>query len=62
MNAKLKKYLRKSLKVVLWIIGSVIALFLLIVLLLQVPYVQNIVKDKAVTWKARLEPKSKLVT
>jgi len=50
MNAKLKKYLRKSLKIVLWIIGSVIALFLLIVLLLQVPYVQNIVKDKAVSY------------
>jgi len=50
MNAKLKKYLRKSLKVVLWIIGSVIALFLLIVLLLQIPYVQNIVKDKAVSY------------
>jgi len=50
MNAKLKKYLRKSLKITLWIIGSVIALFLLIVLLLQVPYVQNIVKDKAVSY------------
>lgn len=50
MNTKLKKYLRKSLKVVLWIIGSVIALFLLIVLLLQVPAVQNYVKDKAVSY------------
>ena len=50
MNAKLKKYLRKSLKIVLWIIGSVIALFLLIVLLLQVPAVQNYVKDKAVSY------------
>ncbi|MFL9843381.1 translocation/assembly module TamB domain-containing protein [Flavobacterium sp. ST-119] len=34
----------------MWIIGSVIALFLLIVLLLQIPYFQNIVKDKAVTY------------
>ncbi|TRW24270.1 translocation/assembly module TamB [Flavobacterium zepuense] len=50
MNAKLKKYLRKSLKIFLWTVGSVIALFLLIVLLLQIPYVQNIVKDKAVSY------------
>ncbi|MBY8961440.1 translocation/assembly module TamB domain-containing protein [Flavobacterium sp. D11R37] len=50
MNTKVKKYLRKSGKVLLWIIGSVIGLFLLIVLLLQVPYVQNLVKDKAVSY------------
>ncbi|WP_116788717.1 translocation/assembly module TamB domain-containing protein [Flavobacterium psychrotrophum] len=49
-NTKLKKYLRKGLKILLWTVGSVIALFLLIVLLLQVPYVQNFVKDKAVTY------------
>lgn len=50
MNPKAKKYLRKSLKVLLWTIGSVIGLFLLIVLLLQIPYIQNIVKDEAVTY------------
>ncbi|MXN89755.1 translocation/assembly module TamB [Flavobacterium sp. Sd200] len=50
MNTKLKKYLRKTIKIILWIIGSVIALFLLIVLLLQVPAVQNYVKDKAVSY------------
>jgi len=50
MNTKLKKYLRRALKIFLWIVGSIIALFLLIVLLLQVPYVQNIVKDKAVSY------------
>ncbi len=50
MNAKLKKYLRKGLKIVLWIVGSIIGLFLLIVLLLQIPYIQNIVKDKAVSY------------
>lgn len=50
MNAKVKKYLRKSGKILLWIIGSVIGLFLLIVLLLQVPYIQNLVKDKAVSY------------
>ncbi|MHA3789110.1 translocation/assembly module TamB domain-containing protein [Flavobacterium hauense] len=50
MNVKLKKYLRKGLKIILWIVGSIIGLFLLIVLLLQVPYFQNIVKDKAVSY------------
>lgn len=50
MNARLKKYLRKSLKILLWIVGSVIALFLLVVILIQIPYFQNIAKDKAVTY------------
>jgi hypothetical protein len=50
MNVKLKKYLRKGLKIFLWIVGSIITLFLLIVLLLQVPYFQNIVKEKAITY------------
>jgi hypothetical protein len=50
MNAKLKKYLRKGLKIFLWTIGSIIGLFLLIVVLLQVPYIQNIVKDKAISY------------
>ena len=50
MDAKLKKYLRKGLKIFLWTIGSIVGLFLLVVLLLQIPYFQNIVKDKAVTY------------
>lgn len=50
MNAKAKKYLRKGIKILLWIIGSVIGLFLLIVLLIQIPYIQNIVKDKAISY------------
>lgn len=50
MNTNTKKYLRKSLKILLWTVGSVIGLFLLIVLLLQVPYVQNLVKDKVVSY------------
>jgi len=33
-----------------WIVGSVIGLFLLIVLLIQVPAIQNKIKDKAVTY------------
>ncbi|HEY0091476.1 MAG TPA: AsmA family protein, partial [Flavobacterium sp.] len=50
MNEKLKKYSKKGLKVFLWIIGSIIGLFLLIVILLQIPFVQNFAKDKAVTY------------
>lgn len=50
MSTKLKKYLRKTLKIFLWIILSIIGLVLLILLLLQIPYFQNIAKDKAVTY------------
>ncbi|RZJ35921.1 MAG: translocation/assembly module TamB [Flavobacterium sp.] len=50
MSSKLRTYTRKGLKILLWIIGSVIGLFLLVVLLLQVPFVQNFVKDKAVAY------------
>lgn len=50
MNTKTKKYFRKGLKILLWTIGSIIALFLLIVLLIQIPYIQNKVKDKAVAY------------
>lgn len=50
MNTKVKKYSKKVLKILLWIIGSIIALFLLIILLLQIPYIQNKVKDKAVSY------------
>ena len=46
----MKKYGRLFLKIVLWLIVSVIALVLLIVVLIQVPAVQNFVKDKAVTY------------
>jgi hypothetical protein len=45
-----KKYIRKTGKVLLWIIGSIIGLFLLVVILVQVPWIQNKIKDKAVTY------------
>lgn len=47
---RLKKILKKTLKVFLWIIGSSLTLFLLLVLALQIPAVQNYAKDKAVTY------------
>lgn len=41
---------RIALKTILWIIGSVIFLLLLVVILIQIPAVQNFAKDKAVTF------------
>lgn len=46
----MNKYLKLSLKVLAWIIGSIIGLFLLIVILIQVPAVQNLLKNKVVTY------------
>jgi hypothetical protein len=46
----LKKYLQKSFKIFLWIIGTVIVLFLLLLLAIQLPSVQNFAKEKAVTY------------
>ncbi|WP_316812063.1 translocation/assembly module TamB domain-containing protein [Pedobacter heparinus] len=44
----MNKYIRKSLKILLWIIASVILLVILIALSLNIPFVQNFVKDKAI--------------
>lgn len=44
------KYFKKSLKILGWIIGSIIGLFLLLVLAIQIPAVQNGIKNKAVTY------------
>jgi hypothetical protein len=46
----LKKYLLISLKVIAWIIGSIIGLFLLITILIQIPAIQNFAKNKAVSF------------
>jgi len=46
----LGKFGRIALKTILWIIASVIFLVLLVVILIQVPSVQNFAKDKAVTF------------
>ncbi|HEY0047072.1 MAG TPA: AsmA family protein, partial [Flavobacterium sp.] len=50
MNKKVPKYLRKALKIFLWIIGSVIGLILLLLIAIQIPAVQNFAKDKAVAF------------
>lgn len=41
---------KKSLKVVAWIVGSIIFLLLVIVIAVQIPAVQNFLKDKAVAY------------
>ncbi|MDQ8005452.1 MAG: translocation/assembly module TamB domain-containing protein [Pedobacter sp.] len=46
----MNKYFRKGLKVVLWIIASVILLLVLVAVSLNIPAVQNFVKDKAITY------------
>ncbi|MCF4102732.1 translocation/assembly module TamB domain-containing protein [Gillisia sp. M10.2A] len=46
----MKHIFKKSLKIILWILGGLIALLLLIILLLQFPAVQNVVKKKAISF------------
>ncbi len=50
MNKHLKHFLIKFLKILGWIIGSVIFLLLLIVLAVRIPFVQDIIKDKAISF------------
>ncbi|MGV8945622.1 MAG: translocation/assembly module TamB domain-containing protein [Lutibacter sp.] len=46
----MKAYLKKGLKIFQWTVGIIIVLFLLLLLLIQIPYVQNFAKDKAVIY------------
>ena len=46
----MKKFLKKILKIFLWIIVSIIGIFLVLVISLQIPFVQNIAKNKAVAY------------
>lgn len=50
MNTKTIHFLKKTLRVLLWCVGSIIALLLLVIILIQVPSVQDFVKDKAITY------------
>jgi hypothetical protein len=50
MNKKSVHFLKKTLRVLLWCMVSVVTLLLLLIILIQVPSVQNFVKDKAVTY------------
>ncbi|MEZ7504844.1 translocation/assembly module TamB domain-containing protein [Flavobacterium sp. Arc2] len=46
----MKEYLKKGLKIIQWTIGTILLLFLLVLVLIQIPYVQNFAKDKAVVY------------
>ncbi|RKR09187.1 uncharacterized protein DUF490 [Flavobacterium sp. 90] len=50
MNKKPIHFLKKTLRVLLWCVASIIVLLLLLIVLIQVPSVQNYVKDKAITY------------
>lgn len=50
MNTKLIHFLKKTLRVLLWCVVSIVVLLLLLTILIQVPSVQNFAKDKAVTY------------
>ncbi|OXA77113.1 Family of unknown function [Flavobacterium aquidurense] len=50
MNTKTIHFFKKTLRILLWCVGSIIALLLLLIILIQVPSVQNFVKDKAITY------------
>lgn len=50
MAKKIHPYVKKGLKILAWIVGSILGLFLLLVILLQFSFFQNFVKDKAVAY------------
>src|SRR6478736_1586576 len=50
MNQKSIHYLKKTLRVLLWCVASIITILLLLIILIQVPAIQNFVKNKAVTY------------
>ena len=50
MNKKSIHYLKKTLRIFLWFVGSIVALLLLLTILIQIPSIQNYAKDKAVTY------------
>ncbi|MDR7372790.1 translocation/assembly module TamB domain-containing protein [Flavobacterium aquidurense] len=50
MNKDQIHFLKKTLRVLLWCVGFIIALLLLLIILIQVPSVQNFAKDKAITY------------
>lgn len=50
MNKKPVYFLKKTLRILMWCVVSVVALLLLLIILIQVPSVQNFVKDKAINY------------
>ncbi|WP_095928721.1 translocation/assembly module TamB [Flavobacterium sp. ACN2] len=50
MNKKSIHFLKKTLRIFMWCVVSVVTLLLLLIILIQVPSVQNFVKDKAINY------------
>lgn len=50
MNKKPIHFLKKTLRILLWCVVSIIALLLLLIVLIQVPSIQNFAKDKAINY------------
>ena len=50
MNTKQIHLLKKTLRVLLWCVFSIIAFLLLLVILIRIPAIQNFAKDKAVSY------------
>ena len=50
MSGKQTFYFKKTIRIVLWSILSIVVLLLLLIGLIQVPAVQNFAKDKAITF------------
>ncbi|KFF06546.1 translocation/assembly module TamB domain-containing protein [Flavobacterium reichenbachii] len=50
MNKKTSHFLKKTFRVLLWCVVSVVALLLLLTILIQVPSIQNFAKDKAISY------------
>src|SRR6187431_2607811 len=50
MNAKQIHFLKKTLRVLIWCVASTVALLLLLIILIQVPFIQNFAKDEAITY------------
>ncbi len=46
----MKKYFRKGLKIILWIIASLLGVILLLIIALQIPPIQRYTKDKVVSY------------
>lgn len=50
MNKKPIYFLKKVLRILLWCVVSIVALLLLLIVLIQIPSVQNFAKDKAINY------------
>ena len=50
MNKKSIHFLKKTLRVLLWCVVSIVTLLLLLTILIQIPSIQNFAKDKAITY------------